>query len=601
MPSLIEEKLRRYFIDKQKEVKFKDGLVIKTELAHTKEVAHVANCRSGRESAEFYAAGIALGELDRNNGLSILHGLRKLQVVDRDNHQYGGFRWYMEESKINDSNAAFFILKPLVTLRLLRPDRIPAEHVPLLDEMMLSALHWFAQECRHPILYYPNKIVSDGALLLAIAVITGVDEQYVSAMNFFVKWEDYTERRGWGWGENCSIVYLRVILEALQTACVVMEQDREQGELCNKLRERMRELMDYIRFHQGHEFVPTIRSYNFMGKPTVDNLIWLFSGARKITASEPIAMKEIRDIASVLLFAKELEVKAEYDAETGTDHLPIARTRIERIFDDSFAYTWIGACGRMGSINRFPVMPGCYQNTDWGLGWQSFPVSFGIASENIAYLRWYVSEGGRIRTHPAEDQHHGYLNSALFAGVWLPDVQLRSAQADNMLLCVRSIANLHHAAEEIADEWVLHQFGGEVESLDITDESGTRQWVGLKQDESCAAITALNGIMEEQYNRVCVPICVNHDKEMLRVRQVLYSGEEKTVFHPRLEAGWAVVLFDEPLEREPLLHYLSCVYIDDATVRDEEVPRASYMSKREIALYIEGNKKVELTVDPYDK
>src|SRR5690606_3734024 len=110
---------------------------------------------------------------------------------DAGSSGYGGFRWYREETRINDSNAAFFILMPLTVLRLLHPERIPAEHAPVLDEMMERALHWFMKECRQPSLYYPNKIMSDGALLLAIATVMGNDELRRAAIAFYSKWDDY--------------------------------------------------------------------------------------------------------------------------------------------------------------------------------------------------------------------------------------------------------------------------------------------------------------------------------------------------------------------------------------------------------------------------
>ncbi|MFD2880911.1 hypothetical protein ACFTAO_41190 [Paenibacillus rhizoplanae] len=59
--------------------------------------------------------------------------------------------------------------------------------------------------------------------------------------------------------------------------------------------------------------------------------------------------------------------------ENASAALPVPRIREERIFDASRAYTWIGQHTRLGSINRFPVMPGSYQHPSWGAGLAELP------------------------------------------------------------------------------------------------------------------------------------------------------------------------------------------------------------------------------------
>lgn len=591
MTIIKDEELIKFFNAKRNELMWKDGLIVIQEPAHlSRELAHTTGCRPGRESAEYYAAGIALGEVNSQEGMVILRELRKMQVTDPEDSRYGAFYWYMEDTRSINANAAFFILMALVGLRLTRPNRIPAEHIPFQNEMMASALHWFTKECSHPILYYTNKILSDGALLLAIASLTDSEEHYRLALNFFARWEDYTERRGWGWGENCSVTYIRVILDALQTACIVLEQVSEQSGLHDRLRRRFHQLLDYVRFHGRHEFIPTIRSYNFAGNSKNGHLIWLLAGIPPHQGEESGSLNLIREINTLLLFENELI----------GEHIvsPVPRTRSESIFDGSQAYTWIGKHGRMGSINRFPVMPGCYQQDSWGLGWQSFPVSFCAENERVAYLRWFVKGHGLVRTHPAVSQPDGYLNTALFQGTCHPNVQTDAAQEENFLLVVRSLANVHHSVEEIADEWLLHRFEGKLELLDIDMQGTIRQWVVLQYGASSVAITALDGIAADYNKRAGISVAISQEQEQLRIRQVLYAGEERMVSRPRLETGWGVVFIDEPIDRVALVSLLSGIQLNDEYVFDVEIPREEHIKKREISLCIEGNKKVSLTVDP---
>jgi hypothetical protein len=589
MSNWIEDKCKQFFDSQRKEWIWKEGLISVQAPGHTREMSQATSCRPGRDSAEYYAAGVSLGEVGDEEGRGILQALRQLQVTNPEASQYGAFRWYMEETQIYDSNAAFFILMPLAGLRLTREDLIPLGHIEFMDEMMKAALHWFEKECRQPILYYTNKIVSDGALLLAIASLTRSKKHYQLALQFFRQWEEYTDKRGWGWGENCSVVYLRVTLCALQTACLVLEKDEEESGMYARIRSRLKQLLDYTRFHGRHEFVPTIRSYNFEGETRYGDINWLLSGMIPCTEEHAVSIKSCRDINVLHLFGQQSSRAIEPS---------VPRTRMEPIFDGSCAYTWIGKRGRMGSINRFPVMPGCYQQDSWGLGWQSFPVSFCAENEKIAYLRWFVQQEGRVRTHPAASSHEGYLNNALFSGKYHPEVKTVSAQDANTLLVVRSISNLHHTAAEIADEWVMHQFGGEAELYDIEAHGKMRTWIVLKYATSCMAVTALVGITESNDCRMEIPVAIKREPNLLRIRQQLYAGEERIVSHPRLECGWGAVFIDQPMDRDALVRYLAQIHIHDETSFDMEIPRSEVMKKRKISLSIDGESRVDLMVDP---
>jgi hypothetical protein len=597
------------------EAVLEEGLVRYDRPGHTRQIALLPYCHEGRYSAGYYAFGLLTGQLPAEKGLEILQAVAELQIIDPVHRHYGGFRWYREEAEIQDSNAAFFILMPLVTVRLCVPDVFPAEHVELMDRMLGHAAVWFSHECAHPEIYYPNKIMSDGAMLLASAVLSGEERYAQEGLEFFRRWEDYTSRRGWGWGENLSLVYQSVMMNALRIAIQAIGFRDE--ELTRRLAGRMEELKEILRFHAGEEFVPTIRSYNFKGETVRKSLLWAAAGVRDFAEMSGYTCN-LNDLVSLLLL--EPEVAAGIRAQ---EEQPLPRVREERVFDDARAYSWIGGNVRLGSVSRFPVMPGSYQWPTWGLGWQSFPVSFSVQGKQVSYLRWYVDEGESIRTHPAFDYHGGYLKPALFKESIYPDVQTVSSQRENAALVLRSMNRVNHQVKELADEWVVHRFDGALES--IATEAGSRLWHVLRYPHAAVAVTALLRLAEGDAERAQQPVAVGDkvraqqplavedegrrqqlvavvmDGDTLRLRQVLSSRAEAARLESwRLEAGWAVVAVDGEAGVEELEAYLNRYTIHDVTEPEAEVPRkvAGAMPRR-CTLLLDGQPVVELYADPY--
>lgn len=269
----------------------------------------------------------------------------------------------------------------------------------------------------------------------------------------------------------------------------------------------------------------------------------------------------------------------------------------ERIFDASRSYTWIGQHTRLGSINRFPVMPGSYQHPVWGLGWQSFPVSFSVKDQQVSYLRWYVDDSASVRTHPAEDYRTAYLMPALFAEPLYPEVETRTAQQANALVVVRSMTRLHNRAAEIADEWVIHRYDGEVER--VVNAAGDREWLVLRYPGCAVAVTALKCIAAGADARAALPVTVVREEGRIRLRQVLYSGSGSMLAQARLEAGWAVVCLDEAAESADIQKLLDTVTVEDTLRDDREVPREPWALVRSIVLTAGHQPPVQLNVDPY--
>jgi hypothetical protein len=567
-----------------------DGLIRSDGPGHTRDVSKLEQTHAGRTTAAYYAAAVLCGQMDEAFGSEILRALRSLQIVDDSSPYNGAFLWYREETRVSDSNAAFFTLMPLVCLTLCRPECHSAGHRRQIEDMMRQALIWFAHETENPSLYYPNKIVSDGALYAAMSHLLGDRGHFDKAVQFFERWSAYTTDRGWGWGENISPGYIRIIVAALRLADMAFRQ-QEQTELRAQLQAHMDVLLSYNAFHGDHEFVPAIRSYNFEGNTRQNSLMLRLVG---VIASDPDQLYRKEGLWNWVNFTLLFERELEQPPEPAT--LTVPRLRKERVFDDSYATSWIGHTGRLGSLNRFPVIPGSYQWPTWGLAWQSFPVSFSIDEEQISYLRWFIREGDRIRSHPAKSYGDNYLNPALFRESYYPDIQLRSAQHENVLIVVRSMSGIHHHFSEAADEWMVKRFTGNVSTY--MSEAGV-SWIVLHFEMADVAVAALNGISSDMGKRVAIRPELEREGDQVRIRQVLYRGEEQLHHIARLETGWAVVHFDQKLAEVELHRRLNRLRIEDRSFQDGEVPRASHDELREISLIDGTDRLVELRIDPY--
>lgn len=636
--------MRRIHAEASRGVAIDDGLVRYDRPGHTRQVAHLPYCHEGRYSAGYYALETLLGHLGKSvswpvqgraeRGMQTLRALASLQIRDAGSEHYGAFRWYAEEKKVQDSNAAFFILMPLVSLRLRAPEAVPEEHSAVIDEMLRHAAVWFERECREPELYYPNKTMSDGAMLLAVAHLLEDRERLQTACDYFERWESYTARRGWGWGENMSLVYQGVMLNALEIAEPLLRLIT--SELAERLNGHRQRLLDLLRFHDGREFVPAIRSYNFGGEVRRQSLAWLIAG---VTGTDELAdsVFHVNDFPTLLLFEKEFRRKGTLETSEGGNREISAsgencapRVREERVFDGVCAYSWIGRRTRLGSLNDFPVIPGSYQHETWGLGWQSFPLSAAAENGQVSYARWYVDDGETVRTHPAESYKTAYLMPSLFGQRPYPDVRTHAAQSGHALLALRVLTDIRQHAAEIADEWVVHGYEGEAAEIEGGDG---RLWSVLRYPGAAIAIAPLKGIAfsesvepadsagfaasaeeagskettgepgeQELHPAEYRPAALAAVREAggLKLRRTLYAGNPGTLVAPRLESGWAVLCLDDAEDEAAVRARLGQVVIEDEVLDDREVPRDPHERIRRVRLLEDGREQVLLQVDPHE-
>lgn len=565
---------------------------------HTREVADLPVCHSGVIAAKYYAAGMILGTLTPDEGEAILRELEALQEKE-PGRRYGCYRWYREETQIADTNGAFFITMPLLQLCVFAAEKVPPKHREYLTSMFRRSLVWFERECGDPQNHYSNKVLSDGAALSALAYLTHDAQAAEKAVRFCRQWNDYTETRGWGWGENVSPHYTEVILDALLLIGVTLyPADRD---MAMKMSRWYHEIIRTVRFHGEKTFVPAIRSYNFPGRDGnvsentgCPSMLCYKAGVDGDLLSRVDRDEDAEALCNYamawLIYEEKLSARAGeeqawlYRELFAVENEPEVSVRKERVFDGAVAYTWKGERLRLGSLNCFPVIRGCYQFPTWGLGWQSMPLAFLAEGEQMGYARFRVDDGQILRTHPAYDRHSAYLSPALFGDAYLPAVRTSSTQNENALVAVRTMENVCNHVKLIADEWVIHRFRGEVW------ECG--EWKCLIYPDCCAAILPLGGFDaagENLSDRTCE---ILREGDALILRKILFAGDAgERLTCARLECGWAVLAFDGIHEKEELRKLLGEYRLEEAYGTDHQLPRVQTAQIRRSAL-LRGEQKV---------
>ncbi len=569
-----------------------NGMVRHEGPGHTKG-AQVPVTHSGRETVECYVLGRAVSKISKEEGLRILKALRELQVTSGMENpdalpkldpgsQLGAFRWYREEDRIWDTNAAFFICMPMILHRLLASGIFSSEETEIIDMMLELAGNWFHHECLHASYYYSNKTLSDGAALSSIGYIVGNDEYQRVARDYFDRWLDYTEKRGWGWGENTSLGYNGVIFPALRVAELTIGSEK----LVKKIKGVIENQKKFFRFYDGHEVCPSIRTYNYEGLSERPSLVYNLAGVR---GSGLDKLAQASDIFCA--FADELyETDEELIASASYQQVETPRQMTTRIFDQTYAYSWYGVNGGIGTLNAFPVISGIDRNATWGLGWQSQPVSYVVYGEQTSYLRFYVNDGEMIRAHPKRN----YLTPRLFSEMILPRITTCSAQNGPLAISIRAIDRLHNRAQEIADEYYVNNFKGAV----VCYKAKGREFLVLQYEKATVIIAALNGIVYGE-GRAQRKMVISHEKNnLLRIRQIMYAGKLQTLLQERVEAAWLTIYKDCVMNESEIREYINKLEIEDRSWTNGEEPRDEWAQLRTICVS-DGEYNAKLEYDPY--
>lgn len=568
MLSIIKEEF------KKRNVMFKDNMILSYVQPHTAPVEHLKECCSGVITSQYYFTARYFDLIDDNLASGIVSELAKLQMPD------GCMRWYREEEFITDTNGAFFVLMPLALAYKFCSDKMTEGEKTNIQFLLKNALKWFSHETEGS-LHYCNKIMSDGAMLALISNIIGDGKE--TSDDFWEKWDSYYAEHGWGWGENSSDCYSTIMLNALNT--VIISSDGKTRENALKRRE---ELVDYIIFHEGKEFVPTIRTYNFDAKATYGGAVY---SVLKAECQDAKGVSPNVDAAVMTILVHESGLKTPKEANSNV--------RKELLFNDSFAYTWKGKSVRLGSVSHFPVMPCSYQNcvpgaggyvATYGLGWQSMPVSAMVDEKYISFLRIRTKVGEKEHFHPAVDKHSAYLYNRLFEDGNITVFSTRSAQDNNIAVVCRSANKLTNTASFICDEWCIPDKNAKIDE----QEFGGRKWFVVYGENAAVALLPLDGIVCENLGRSPMKTYISESGIFKTVTTELYSGEEKLVTAQRTESVWAVVAIDNTSN---VAEYLENIEISDEPVRQIDITLNSAYLRRKIAC-TDGKSIAELFIDP---
>jgi len=593
-----------------------EGLIKENRRGHTREAAKYEYCHNATLTAAWYSIGTVMGKINEEEGLVILKALENQQVTDPTSPHFGCMRWYREESKVYDTNGAFFVQRSLLITRKLMSEYIFDSHKVVIDRILDRGAKWFARELATPIYYYTNKILSDGAMLLGIASLTENKEYYNLAKNFFRNWIEYTKSRGWGWGENLSIGYNGVIFSALKLALISLEAD--DLDLKMDIEKIMDEQLNFFRFYNGYEITPAIRNYNYDGQARRRSLVYNLAHVAGNGIGDNDDISAADAVCLVALFSDELYYdEKDYAKRNLKNEQTVPRVRITRIFDDKYSYSWAGKNGSIGTINRFPVIDGSYQHPTWGLGWQCMPVNFVVYEAQTSYLRWRVNTGRNMRYHPK----YNYLSPALFDENHYPDVTTNCVQNNNVCIAIRSMRKINNFVSEISDELFVPRFNKydiQLEEINVND----RQWYALCFNSATVLISPLLGVfyhmdskteldeklykadsMEvlkyENVKRSQGKIEIVYEEDDLALRQVCYSRDDGIFVCERVEVGWLIMFIDQKMNNQELEHYISTISIKDISKIDGYVPRTSSYELHEINVTQNGNELINYIFDPY--
>lgn len=581
-----------------------NGLLRKNGSGHTWEVAELDIVHAGRDTSLAYVFGKIIKNIDETEGIRILQSISKLQVTDKKSDRYGAFRWYAEESKPIDTNAAFFTMAPLAILMLFSPECLSKNEFIKIRQMLLCSYSWFSKECENPILFYTNKIVSDGALLAAISNITGDKEHKKLSRKFLLRWLDYTEKRGYGWGENLSRGYNGVTIQAFTLIKKALNNNLEDTQITKRFEKLEKEILDTFRFNNGYEFVPTIRSYNITGIPKSPSVLYNLAGVEKFgfidgmnSPDKSLDISNLHTLAvTFLIYDDRLYVdKEDYIKKEYSNIQTVPRTKQTHIMDDKVAYTWIGKNGGLGSLNKFPIIEGSYQHKTWGLGWQCFPVNMIVYDKQVSFLRFNVDAGDRMRHHPHKNKHTDFLDPALFSEGFYPDVKTDCMQNENTLIAIRSINKLRNKVAHISDSLDIQRFDGEVNQYN----SNGRQWTVLSYEKACICVTSLLGITVGVDEQVIGEIDIVKENENIQLVQWLYKGELKELYNDRISAGWVIHFIDKRMNQNELQNHLNSIKITDEYRPDNETPRMPIWNIQDIGISLKEDTLISFIHDPY--
>lgn len=550
---------------------------------HTKPVAYLDKCFGIPVTSNYYVTAMRLEKISVQEGIEILQNIESMQVKDEADEFFGCTRWYFEEDKIYDTNGAFFGYMPIIIFLLTTDVEIPKEHLEIIMRIFGRAKKWFVKEIKNPILYYSNKILSDGAAALALGHILKDDQTIKEGIEFFDHWEKYTTSRGWGWGENVSPGYTTVILDALVVADIILKNTDPL--LAQRLMGHREKIAINIAFHGDRQMVPAIRSYNFEGNYLRGNAELQFKVGLNKDITYLFGKTSLFNVVATYELYKDINTYDQSKFVTG-------EVLKESVFDHAFSYTWKGENCRLGTLNQYPVLANCNQMENSGLGWQSMPSAFLVDGKLMGYSRFRIEDSnGLLRTHPAYSHRDAYLNTSLVSEKYSPSFMTNCSQNKNCAIVIRTVEKVFNSVKSIADEWIMHNFDGHLIEID--------EWFVLIFEKCSIAIKPLGGVFAISKEKGLVEV-IKEDKTLM-LRNYFYDGDIQQLYARRLECAWVICALDNIIEEDEIKKKIKDFQIIDNSFEDYEIRRDRYTLIRNIKLLEKDKVLCDITFDILSK
>lgn len=472
---------------------------------HTAPVAGLARGRPIPSAASRLLLAAEAKLLDAIEVNKVLEAIANAQEQE-EGPTFGCFRWYYEEIRPVDTNAAFFIGMNLIALRLTHFNDLDGHGKVTLSRMLTNLLPWFQRAVSHKGLNYPNKYLGDLVCCWLLMEINNIDDDDNVIQQAMIDAAQYWAHNHWGWGEHLSDVYSNVILDQL-SMLLTLSRNLPQEVRFNyqRLFDKLLTLEDQF---DGPR-VPAIRSYAFTQPPQHSNyrdgVIPLEAPPARSTRVQHDARNELMNrfsnrppLGSVLAARGWHDMARERQAR--------AHALRVRCFGEAMAVAQIEKDIRLGSMSKFPIMP-CTDHQNWGLSWQSFPLAIWRPDGDWAYLQWETRAGSRIRAHPAEDKRSAYLGNALAQSVNPAIVgHTYSIQQGGDVLCLRLMPIITAEWDSLHDR--LRLIHGTAELVNRPDHKlahdfhwGQRLLVYDGRVVSCQCIPLIANVTPEPFKR----------------------------------------------------------------------------------------------------
>jgi hypothetical protein len=459
---------------------------------HTVSVRGLTRLHPGREASLRLVQAALVGQLDRIEVARVLGALRQMQVTAPGKH-HGCFRWYWEEPEPLDTNAAFFTIINLLALHLCFRDKLDAASQGLLAAMFADARLWFVRAVEERQVYYPNKYLGDLVCAWLLLEVTGAEDTRPPAplpkreggigtggglAQAMLDAAAYWQENGWGWGEHMSDGYCAVCLQEL--SLLLLFAERLPEEVRRRYRALLADLLAIEDAFDGGIRVPAIRSYAFSRSPQHTNY------RDRVRPWDPGAAE--------IPHAEHGPALENLFALRGWHDLVPSRAEAQRntcfpCFGGAAAVGRQEPDIRLGSMTRYPIMPGAEHDT-WGLCWQSFPVCLWRPVGDWGFLQWEVKAGDRIGAHPATGSFFtSYGNAALAPGLNPPLVgRTWAVQQGGNVAALRIMPALQAGWEYLCDRFRLIE--GHAQVQEQPEQEGLRQLL-LTYPERTVAVACL--------------------------------------------------------------------------------------------------------------